>query len=105
MGLFDTISSTSSLSTASTSWSTTNDLFEEAYSRDTVMTTYLGISSSIVTGSVNDHKIINIEIAQSYIDSLSDEELAKLTVGASDKYEELTQVNAASENSNRKVLK
>lgn len=29
MGLFDTITTSSSLSTASTSWSTTNDLLEE----------------------------------------------------------------------------
>lgn len=100
MGLFDTITTSSSLSTASTSWSTTNDLLEEPYSRDGVLTTYIGISSSIATGGLTEHQVVNIEIAQNYVDSLSEEELAQLTTLASEKYDELIAKDA-----NQKVLK
>lgn len=100
MGLFDTITTSSSLSSASTSWSTTNDLLEEPYSRDTALSTYIGISSSIATSGLTDHRDINIEIAQSYVDSLSEEELAQLTTAAAEKYDELVAQEA-----NQKVLK
>ena len=100
MGLFDTITTSSSLSTASTSWSTTNDLLEEPYSRDSVLTTYIGISSSIATGGLTEHKVVNIEIAQNYVDPLSEVELAQLTTLASEKYDELIAKDAS-----QKVLK
>lgn len=100
MGLFDTITTSSSLSSASTSWSTTNDLLEEPYSRDSALTTYIGISSSIATGGLSDHKVINIEVAQNYVDSLSEEELAQLTTASSEKYDELVEKEAQ-----QKILK
>lgn len=100
MGLFDIITTSSSLSSASTFWSTTNDLLEEPYSRDIALSTYIGISSSIATSGLTDYRDINIEIAQSYVDSLSEEELAQLTTAAAEKYDELVAQEA-----NKKVLK
>lgn len=100
MGLFDTITTSSSLSSASTSWSTTAGLLEEPYSRDIALLTYIGVSSSIVAGGLTEHKVVNIEIAQNYVDSLSEEELAQLRTAASEKYDELIQKDV-----NQKILK
>lgn len=87
-----TFSSTTTIASMGGTLSSLNESSDGTFSEE-LNTTLIASATTTITNSLNMPSRIEINIAQGYIESLSEEELAQLTTAAEEKYEELKAIN------------